>query len=93
MAKKRLDLIPGQKYKGYGFINEFGEFEFTPEQTGSRKGVKKFIKTGEGFTVCETRDLLITHITVRKTPKKVELMKEYLNIFNKTLEIIRDYEI
>lgn len=91
--RQKLDLQAGVKYKGYGFINEYGEFEFTPEQTGSRKGQKKFIKTGDGFSLCETRDLLIAHIAVRKVSPKLKLIKDYMSVINQTLNILRDYEI
>lgn len=91
--KKRVDLKPGVKYKGYGFVNEFGEFEFTPEQTGSRKGQKRFIKTGERFTVCETSQLVIVHISVPKVEPKLRLMKDYMEVVNETLTILKDYEI
>lgn len=93
MSKKKIDLQPGVKYKGYGFVNEYGEFEFTPEQTGSRKGQKRFIKTGDRYTVSETRDLVIVHISVPKVTPKLKLVKDYLEVVNQTLLIIKDYEI
>lgn len=91
--KQKLDLKPGIRYKGYGFINEYGEFEFSPEQTGSRQGQKKCIKTGANYSVYSTRDLLIIHITQKKKEEKIQLMNEYLQTVNETLKIIRDYEI
>lgn len=91
--KKKLDLQPGVRYKGYGFVNEYGEFEFCPEQTGSRKGQKKCIKTGSNYSVYSTRELVIVHITQSKKPEKLKMMNEYLNTVNETLRILRDYEI
>lgn len=91
--KKKLDLKPGQKYRGYGILNEYGEFEFIPENTGSRQGVKKILKTGLNYTVSTTTNLFIAHITVPKQDDRLKMMNKYLRIVNETLKIIRDYEI
>lgn len=93
MKKKRLELQAGVKYRGYGFINDFGEFEFTPEQTGSRMGKRKLIKEGENFTISETGALRIFHLTLPKGLSGLDLIKEFLNTMNKIVEILRDYEI
>lgn len=93
MKKQRIHLVPGVKYRGHGFLNDFGEFEFTPEQTGSREGQRRLIKEGDGFTISETSTKKIIHLTVPRKLAGFELIKEILNVTNKVIQIIRDYEI
>lgn len=91
--KKKLDFQAGVKYRGYGIVNEYGEFEFIPEQTGINKGKKKIIKTGDGYTVSTTKNMLIVHITVPKENHRLRLVDQFLKRVNETLFILRDYEI
>lgn len=93
MPKQRLEMTPGVKYRGYGMMNSFGEFEFTPEQTGIRKGKRRFIKQGDNFSVSETVNNVLVHMAFEKQKSKMELMKEYLKVTNSVLEVLRDYEI
>lgn len=93
MTKQRLEMTPGVKYRGYGVLNSFGEFEFIPEQTGIRRGKRRFIKQGENFSVSETVNNILIHAAFEKQKSKIELMKEYLKVMNSILEVLRDYEI
>lgn len=93
MKKQRLNLEAGVKYRGYGYLNEFGEFEFTPEQTGSRQGRRKLIKEGDGYTIAETSNSRIVHITLSKEPKGFELIKSFMVIVNTIVAVFREYEI
>ena len=94
--KKKKDLQVGVKYRGYGVVNEYGEFEFIPENTGARKGKKKLISQGLGYSVYATREKLIVHIACTLPDpenRRLKLMNSFMNKVNETLKIIRDYEI
>lgn len=93
MTRKKIDLTPGVKYRGYGCINDFGEFEFVPEQTGSRKGQRSVLKMGNGFTVSETSNSILIHMNVQKNKDRVCVMREFLKLSNTVLSILKDYEI
>ena len=90
--KKRLDLEVGRKYRGYGLINEYGEFEFTPEETGSRKGVMKTVKEAEGYSIKTTEKLVIVHFSLEKKDKSMVMIKMLMDIFNKLINDFRTYE-
>ena len=90
--KKRLDLEVGRKYRGYGLINEYGEFEFTPEETGSRKGVMKTVKESEGYSIKTTEKLVIVHFSLEKKDKSMVMIKMLMDIFNKLINDFRTYE-
>lgn len=91
--KTRKELIAGVRYKGYGVINEFGEFEFTPENTGSQQGRQKVLKSGEDFTISETRTKLLVRLVIRKQKTQMENIFAVARIFDKVLKIFRSYEI
>lgn len=95
MAKIKRDLQPGVKYRGYGVLNEYGEFEFIPEETGKNKGKRKLIKQGNDFSVAETRDLVIVHITKQKNANltRLQFLNNYLETVNETLKILGDYVV
>lgn len=89
---KKIEMPIGQKVRGYGLLNEYGEFDFIPEQTGIRQGQTKLIKGNDEYTLSETKKMVIVHIRLSKADSKMDLLKEYLRIFNIVLEDLREYE-
>ncbi|MDT3388369.1 MAG: hypothetical protein LIR46_11505 [Bacteroidota bacterium] len=90
--KRKIDLQQGVRYKGYGYINEFGEFEFTPEQKGIRQGWQRLVKQGDGWTVNETKNSIIFHINIVRNGSPLSRMREFFEKVNKISEIITNYE-
>lgn len=91
--KQRLELKTGVKYRGYGYLNAFGEFEFTPEQTGSRQGRRKLVKEGDCYSIAETTNSRIVHISLPKDIKGFQLIKSFMNTVNEIVAVFRDYEV
>lgn len=89
---KKIEMPIGQKVRGYGLLNEYGEFDFIPEQTGIRQGQTKLIKGNDEYTLSETKKMVIVHIRLSKGDSKLDLLKEYLRIFNIVLSDLREYE-
>lgn len=83
----------GVKYKGYGFINEFNEFQFTPEQTGSRSQQKKLVKEEDGFTVYKTTKSVIIHIRVDRADGRNKLVGKFLEVTNRIMQVFTKYDI
>lgn len=88
--KQTLNFEIGKKVRGYGFLNEFGEFEFTPEETGSRQGRIKIVKTDGPLTVSTTKNNIIFHLCFPRQDS-FGLTTLYLRYSNKILQIIKDY--
>lgn len=86
-------MLPGKRYRGYGFINEYKEFCFEPEDTGSRAGVIKQIAVREGVSLSETKTLLLIKIKVEKAPTRLELLKLVSNAYNTIVKLLKEYEI
>lgn len=86
-------MLPGRRYRGYGFINEYKEFCFEPEDTGSRAGVIKQIAVREGVSLSETKTLLLIKIKVEKAPTRLELFKSVSDAYNTIVKLLKEYEI
>lgn len=90
--KKRIDIPVGQKVRGYGILNEYGEFEFVPEQTGSRQGRQKIIKTGDNYTLSSTTNSIILHCRVQRG-NTLLIIKGLSNIMSNVIRDLREYVI
>ncbi len=92
---KKEEMKPGVKYKGYGFINEFKEFCFQPEATGSQAGREKMIKTwpDDMISLKETKNYLIITMKEAKSVDESERVRELMRKFNLIFNFLRDYEV
>lgn len=86
-----MTLPVGQKIRGYGLVNEFGEFDFIPEQTGIRQGQTKLVKQGENYSITTTKKLVIVHLRL-DSAKGLELIKSFMKTVNEILLDFQKYE-
>jgi len=91
--KQKMNLEPGKKYPGYGRVNEYGEFDFTPKQTGSRPDAVKTIKEMDGVKVCTTKNLVLVTIKVDKSLDENQKVRDFMSKVNDTLTILNEYEL
>lgn len=89
--RKKQELPVGQKVKGYGLLNEYGEFDFIPENTGSRAGRTKLVKQGENYTISTTNKVIVVHLRLEKK-KGIELLQGLMAMWNEIFNVIRNYE-
>lgn len=90
--KKKLELKPGVKYKGYCMLNEFGEIDFTPEQTGSRQGVVKLLKEAEGYSLRYSKERVLIHINIKRE-KGIKLIQALMQVVNNLIQDFKTYDI
>lgn len=92
---KKEEMKPGVKYKGYGFINEFKEFCFQPEATGSQAGREKMVKAwpDDMITLKETKNYLIITMKEDKTSDEAERVRDLMRKFNLIFNFLKTYEI
>lgn len=91
--RKKINLEQGRKYKGYGLLNEYGEFEFIPENTGAHKGRRKLLKEGANYSVYTSREACTVRITVRKQSSMLGMINEFLSVCNIIINVLKTYEI
>lgn len=87
----KMELPVGKKIKGYGLINEYGEFDFIPEQTGVRAGETKLVKQGDNYSVSTTKKLIVVHIRLDKN-NGLELFKAFMSTVNEIFNCFKTYE-
>jgi hypothetical protein len=91
--KKVKEMKPGVRYPGYGFVNEYGEFQFTPSEVGSRAGQKKLLKSCENYTVHTTTKCMIFHLCIDRKMTVVEKIRKIIELMNELINIVREYEV
>ena len=93
MAKTKGEMVPGKRYRGWGFINNYKEFCFEPEQTGSHAGQIREICVREGIRVSESKRLVIVKLNIEKQSNKASYFKELARMYNILSKIFQEYEI
>lgn len=88
---KKVEMPVGTKVRGYGLLNEYGEFEFTPEQTGIRQGETKLIHGNEDYTLTETKKLIVIHFRVAKGDR-MSILKKFTQLINLVFLDLQKYE-
>ena len=53
----KMNLEPGVKYRGTGWVNEYGEFQFQPEQKGSKPSNLKIVHQDGDYAIYESAHL------------------------------------
>lgn len=93
MKLKKGQLEVGKRYRGYGSLNEYGEFSFEPENTGSRAGVMKQIAVRDGVNLSHTKDNIIVHMKIRKSKTQREYLRDIMQKVDVLLGLLKEYEI
>lgn len=73
--RKKLNLEPGRKYKGVGYVNEYGEMNFTPYQVGTKKNGLKVVKEGDNFSLYESINTIQVRVCIERTNSMTKLEK------------------
>lgn len=61
-----MEVVPGKKYRGHGWVNEYGEFQFNPEQTGANKGKVRKLCEGDGYAISTTDRVVMVRMTLNR---------------------------
>lgn len=89
--KEKRNVELGVKYPGYGVLNEYGEWTFTPSQVGSRKGRKKFVCGDTDYTVYTTKKKVIIHLSMNRD-NCLNLIQYFTKIVNRLFLVFKDYD-
>lgn len=81
----------GVKYRGWATLNEYGQINFTPEQTGAQAGNKKLVVEGKGFSVYTTKKKVVVHLSLDRNADKMNIMSQFYNIVGHITEELRKY--
>jgi len=90
-AMKKVNLVPGVKYKGYAMLNDYGEIQFTPEQTGVNKGKYSIVKETDEYSIAVTKKYIILRERVDKQ-NGLPLIHDFMKTVNNIINDLRQYE-
>ena len=93
MKLKKGQMEVGKRYRGYGVLNEYGEFSFEPENTGVRAGVIKQIAVRDGVNLSQTKDNIIVHMKIRKSNNQRDYLRDIMRKVDVLLGLLKEYEI
>lgn len=93
MKTRKGQLEVGKRYRGYGVLNEYGEFTFEPENTGSRAGVVKQIAVRDGVSLSHSRENIIVHMKIRKSESQRAYLRDIMQKVDVLLGLLKEYEI
>lgn len=93
MKTRKGSMEVGKRYRGYGVLNEYGEFSFEPENTGARAGVIKQIATRDGVTLSHTNNNVIVHIKVAKNQSQTGYLRDILSKVDVIISLLKEYGI
>lgn len=92
MGRKKMKLIPGQKYKGTGWVNEYGQTYFEAYQKGEKPNNMKLIKETESFSLYESGNYLKIAVKIEKKDDKFEMIKTFMSAFKGACVELKNYE-
>ena len=95
MSNKKIkrDMPVGQKVRGYGLLNEYGEFEFFPEQTGTRPTQMKLLYESEDLVLHRCKKCLRATIYLPIENNTLRMTHVLSRIVNNIIIYLRDHEI
>lgn len=67
MEKQKIQLEPGKHYKGYFWLNDYGEIQVKPEQKGTKPMNMKIVLEHEYFTLYESKKLFKVILKIDKS--------------------------
>lgn len=91
--KQKQELPVGVKVRGYGLLNEYGEFDFIPEQKGVNAGRVKILHSQPEYTISTTKKKLIVHISVDRGLRQIETLRRYLIVNDLVFLKLQEYDI
>lgn len=92
MGRKKMKLEPGVKYKGVGWVNEYGQITFEAYQKGRSPNNMKLIKETETYSLYESGNLLKISVKIEKTMDKFERVKTFMRAFQGACVELKNYE-
>ena len=86
-------MVPGKRYRGYGFLNEFREFCFEPEAVGSQADRIKQVAQKEGVTMSYSKQYILLRVKLKRGLTAMTLAQELMTKFQLIIKWLKEYDI
>ncbi len=90
---KQVQMIPGKRYRGYGYINNYKQFCFEPEATGSQAGREVALMSWELASLKKTKNYMIATIKIPLEMGQPDMALHLMCKINEIDKFIRTHEI
>lgn len=87
-----MRLEPGRKYKGVGWVNEYGQHFFEAYQSGEKPNNMKLVKETEAFSLYESGNYLKIAVKIEKSADKFEMIKRFMKAFTDASVELKNYQ-
>ena len=91
--KEKVEMVPGKRYRGYGFLNEFREFCFEPEAVGSQADRIKQVVQKEGVTLSYSKQHILLRVKLKRGLTAMALAQELMTKFQLIIKWLKEYDI
>lgn len=91
MARKKMTLIPGKRYKGVGWLNEYGQVGFEPYQKAEKSRGMKVVKETDSFTLYESINCIKISVKIEKSKDKWEMVRGFMDAFTLAAKEVKNY--
>ncbi len=91
--KEKVEMVPGRRYRGYGFVNEFGEFCFEPEAVGSQAGRIKPVVQKDGVSLSYSTRHILLRVKLKRGLTAMTLAQELMTKFQLIIKWLKEYDI
>lgn len=71
-GREKMKLVPGVRYKGWAFVNEYGELHFEASQRRDNPNNMKLVKENDCAALYESKNCWRCTITMKKDPEKTQ---------------------
>ena len=92
---KKLKIEPGKSYRGSAYLNDYGQWVFTPESKGAHADRLKMIfhSPNEYYSIKETKNRLIINVSIPKKQGDISTnLSRLTNSFCKALKKLSQYD-
>lgn len=79
MTRQKMTMQPGKKYRGWGFINEYGEVHFEASQPDDNPRRMRLVHTNESCSIYESGDHFRIAIKIRKSSERMDMVRDFLD--------------
>lgn len=93
MGRKKMKLEAGVKYKGVGWINEYGQTYFEAYQKGQKPNNMKLVKETDSFSLYESGNFLKISVKLEKKTDKFEMIQAFMKAFQGACVELKNYNM
>lgn len=90
---KEQELVPGKRYKGYGWVNSYMEMFFRPQAEGSHAGQIKKVAETDRCKLSLSKKYVLLNIRIPRGTGRTYYFRQIMSIVDEMLEFINKYNL